>query len=202
MGRSGRRSERTRGRSRRTANVRNVRQRFLIVCEGSQTEPNYFRAFQIPGCVVEVRDTTQRGVRLIEEAIRRRNDNEYDQVWCVFDRDNLQPQQIHAAFQLAKQNEIDIAFSNQAFELWRLLHFDYHNTAIPQQDYCTRLQHHLGSYNKNSADLYTTLLRMQQTAIANARRLHQSYNPWDPATADPSTTVYLLVEELNRHRRP
>lgn len=202
MGRPGRRSERTRGRSRRTANVRNVRQRFLIVCEGSQTEPNYFRAFQVPGCIVQVTDTTQRGVRLIEEAIRHRNDDEYDQVWCVFDRDDLRIHQIREAFHLAEREGIRIAFSNQAFELWYLLHFDYHHTAIPRQDYCTRLQSHLGSYNKNSADLYTTLLRMQRTAITNARRLHQLYHPWDPATADPSTTVYLLVEELNRHRRP
>ncbi len=202
MGRPRRRSERIRGRRGRTANVRHVRQRFLIVCEGSQTEPNYFQAFGVPGCIVEVRDTTKRGVQLIEEAIRRRSDDEYDQVWCVFDRDNLQPQQIAAAFQRAQQENINIAFSNQAFELWYLLHFDYHNTAIPRQDYCTRLQRHLGQYAKNSTAMYTHLLRWQQTAIANARRLHQSYNPWNPATADPSTTVYLLVEELNRHRRP
>ncbi|MCS6842249.1 MAG: RloB family protein [Roseiflexus sp.] len=179
-----------------------MRQRFLIVCEGSQTEPNYFRAFQVPGCVVQVTDTTQRGVRLIEEAIRRRSDDEYDQVWGVFDCDNLQPKQIHAAFKLAKQNKIKIAFSNQAFELWYLLHFHYHHVAMPRQHYCTLLQNYLGSYNKNRADLYNDLLHLQQTAIANARRLHQSYNPWDPATADPSTTVYLLVEELNRYRRP
>jgi hypothetical protein len=150
MGKATRGSNRIRRRSRRITGVRDVRQRFLTVCEGSQTEPNYFRAFQVPGCVVQVTGTTQRGVGLIKEAIRRRNDDEYDQVWCVFDRDHLQSQQILDAFQLANQNNIQIAFSNQAFELWYLLHFNYHHTAIPRQDYCTRLQRYLGSYNKTA----------------------------------------------------
>ncbi|MFQ3634004.1 RloB family protein [Roseiflexus sp.] len=202
-----RKSERVRGRRGRIVGVREVRQRFLIVCEGSQTEPNYFRAFQVAGCVVEIQDTSRRGEGLIREAIRRRDGNEYDQVWCVFDHDDLQPHQIIEAIRLAEQSDINIAFSNQAFELWYLLHFDYHNTAMTRRDYCKRLDRYLQErlrrrYKKNSTDMYQCLLRYQQTAIDNARRLHQGYNPWSPVDADPSTTVYLLVEALNRHRRP
>lgn len=46
--------ERRQGRSSRRVGTREVRQRFLIVCEGEQTEPNYFRAFQVPGLVVKI----------------------------------------------------------------------------------------------------------------------------------------------------
>jgi len=46
------------------------------------------------------------------------------------------------------------------------------------------------------------LLKRQQTAITNARRLLALYDPWRPAEHDPSTTVHQLVEELNKHRRP
>lgn len=46
---------RTRGRRERIQGVRTIRQRFLIVCEGEQTEPNYFKAFQVAGLVLEVK---------------------------------------------------------------------------------------------------------------------------------------------------
>jgi hypothetical protein len=195
-------TERHQGRQGRRINTRTVRQRFLIVCEGAQTEPNYFRAFRVPGLVVKIEDVHERGWKLVAKAEQLGNDDEYDQIWCVFDRDDLQPGQIEAAFQHAKQAKIAVAFSNQAFELWYLLHFDYHNTALTRQDYCERLEKKLGQYAKNSTAMYELLLDMQATAIANARRLHALYNPWVPAAHDPATTVYALVEELNNHRRP
>lgn len=44
----------SRGYSPRKVDTREVKQRFLIVCEGSKTEPNYFRSFRVPKNVVEV----------------------------------------------------------------------------------------------------------------------------------------------------
>lgn len=37
-----------RGSLQRVVNSRRVRERFLIVCEGEKTEPNYFTAFRVP----------------------------------------------------------------------------------------------------------------------------------------------------------
>jgi len=48
--------ERAHGRTGRRVGTREVRQRFLIVCEGEETEPNYFRAFKAPGLVVKIED--------------------------------------------------------------------------------------------------------------------------------------------------
>jgi len=193
----------SRGRSSRRVGTRELRQRFLIVCEGEQTEPNYFRAFQVPGLVVKIEDSNARGWKLVARAEQLRDADEYDQVWCVFDRDDLQPAQIAEALQRADKAGIELAFSNQAFELWYLLHFDYHNTAISRKDYCDRLEKKLAhGYAKNSVGMYELLLKRQQTAITNARRLLALYDPWRPAEHDPSTTVHQLVEELNKHRRP
>lgn len=109
---------------------------------------------------------------------------------------------IQRAVDLATQNGFGVAFSNQAFELWYLLHFDYHNTAITRADYCKRLGQKLGGeYRKNSTTIYDSLLGHQATAIANARRLLNLYTPRRPADDDPSTTVHELVEELNKYRR-
>ncbi|WP_031461081.1 RloB family protein [Chloroflexus sp. MS-G] len=200
------RIKRHQGRRGRIVGRREVRQRFLIVCEGEQTEPNYFRAFQVPGVVIDIRSTNNRGLDIINKAIQLRTEDEYDQVWCVFDRDDLPNAIIHQAFNQARRANINIAFSNQAFELWYLLHFGYYNTAMTRNGYRTRLCSYLKplgyTYTKNSTNMYTVLLDRQATAIDHARRLYNQYNPWDPATADPSTTVHLLVETLNKHRRP
>jgi len=45
------------------------------------------------------------------------------ELWVVFDRDENTPQEVYAAFRLARQNGIRIAFSHPCFELWLLLHF-------------------------------------------------------------------------------
>jgi hypothetical protein len=45
------------------------------------------------------------------------------ELWAVFDRDENTPQEVYAAFRLARQNGIRIAFSHPCFELWLLLHF-------------------------------------------------------------------------------
>lgn len=194
---------RARGHTQRIVGGREVRQRFLIVCEGEHTEPNYFRAFQVAGMVVKVEGVAESTLRLVEDAQKRSAEGDYDQVWVVFDRDDSTPDQIHRAIDLATRLGFRVAFSNQSFELWYLLHFDYHNVALTRRDCCQRLSNLLGyKYAKNSSILYQELLQRQELAIRNAQRLMNEYDPWRPAHHDPSTTVHELVEELNKHRRP
>jgi hypothetical protein len=70
------RIKRHQGRRGRIVGRREVRQRFLIVCEGEQTEPNYFRAFQVPGVVIDIRSTNNRGLDIINKAIQLRTEDE------------------------------------------------------------------------------------------------------------------------------
>jgi len=125
--------------------------------------------------------------------------DDYDQVWCVFDRDDVPAEQFNAAMQLAEHLGILVAYSNEAFELWYVLHFQYLDTAISRDDYKTQLTSHLGvAYCKNDPDMYSTLLSKQGDAIRNARRLYEQYSPHRPEQDNPSTTVHLLVDALNR----
>ncbi len=196
----------SRGVQSRRVNVRALRQRLLIVCEGEQTEPAYFKSFQIPGqVIVHAKGFGETTLKLIEQAQKEaENDTDgYDQTWCVFDRDDCTVADINSAFQQASRLGYRVAFSNQAFELWYLLHFHYFNTAMTRQQYYERLDQLLGfPYRKNHNTMYDHLLDRQQEAIRNAERLLNQYNPWQPAHCDPSTTVHWLVEELNKHRRP
>ncbi|NJN68204.1 MAG: RloB domain-containing protein [Chloroflexaceae bacterium] len=191
------------GRLRRKVATREVRQRFLVVCEGERTEPAYFEAFQVPGLVVRVEGVGVSNLRLIEEARHKQARDDYDQVWCVFDRDDCEVDHIHRAIEQAQLLGYGIAFSNQAFELWYLLHFHYQWTAMSRSDYCERLSKCLGDeYQKNRPGIYLQLESRQEAALRNAQRLYEQYDPWEPASSDPSTTVHWLVEELNKHRRP
>lgn len=94
---------------------------------------------------------------------------------------------------------MQIAYSNEAFELWYVLHFEFLNTGIPRKDYCKKLKALLGhKYQKNSDTIYDELFDKQSTAIKNAVKLLQQYDPQNPVEDNPSTTVHLLVQELNR----
>jgi hypothetical protein len=196
----------TRGRpyAERKVNVRETIPRFLIVCEGERTEPNYFERFRVPRDVVavEVRGIGYNTVSLVREAIKLKAEDDYDQVWCVFDRDSFPARTFNEAIRLAERNGIKVAYSNEAFELWYLLHFDFLNTGISRADYIARLTEKIGKkYEKNSRDMYDILEARQQTAIENAKRLLSIYSPCRPAKDNPSTTVHLLVIELLKFSR-
>ncbi|MEG4320461.1 MULTISPECIES: RloB family protein [unclassified Microcoleus] len=197
--------------SRRTIDYykRKVKNRrwFLIVCEGEKTEPNYFRSFPVDTKVIKL-DLKGEGKNtnsLVEKAIELKNDSEYDEsdrFWCVFDRDingkNSKDAPNFNAMTIAKNNGIKVAYSNDAFELWYLLHFYFYNTGISRKDYQNRLTKLLGhEYQKNSETIYEELKNKQQDAIKHAKRLLLEYDRPNPESDNPSTTVHLLVEELN-----
>ena len=180
-----------------------VRQRFLIVCEGKKTEPQYFKRFRVPGLIVEVEGIGMNTLTLVYEAIKFRKCGEYDQVWCVFDKDDFPIENFENAIQRAVDNDIYVAYSNQAFELWYVLHFEYLNSAIDRKAYMKKLNDYLGfEYKKNDPNIYKYLQCKTDTAIRNAKRLIQNYHPSRPGKDDPSTTVYQLVISLREQSRP
>lgn len=186
--------------------VRN-RKRFFIVCEGEKKEPNYFKKFSVNVDITLIKGRGKDTKSLVEEAIELKNgleSDERDRVWCVFDRDRNDQnphdaQNFNAAITLAQTNGIKVAYSNDAFELWYLLHFNFYNTGISRQRYQNMLTNLLGhEYKKNSGTIYEELKDKQQDAIKHAKLLLQKYDRPNPESDNPSTTVHLLVEELNR----
>ncbi|MEL6603094.1 MAG: RloB family protein [Cyanobacteria bacterium J06614_10] len=188
-----------RGYSRRKVDNREIRQRFLIVCEGVETEPNYFKRFRVPKLVVDAKGLGVNPSQLVDKAKDLRKKDEYDQVWCVFDRDSFPEQDFNNAVKNALEEKFRVAYSNEAFEVWYILHFQYLNTGIDRRQYKQKLTQLLGfEYEKNSDLMYESLLDRQQVAIKNSTKLLEEYEPHNPAKNNPSTTVHLLVEELNK----
>jgi hypothetical protein len=95
-----------------------------------------------------VEGTGANTVSLVEEAISRGQDaandgQSYNQIWCVFDRDSFPAGNFNRAFTVAAENRIRIAYSNQCFELWYLLHYHFNDAAIDRKTYTRRLSHSL-----------------------------------------------------------
>lgn len=193
--------ERGRPLGKRKQNNRELRQNFLIVCEGKETEPNYFQKFRVPKTVIV--GAGKGGLKLVEDTIKIRQEKErekgsFAQTWCVFDKDETADAELRQAFASAKKAGVHIAYSNEAFELWFYLHFGYHNRHTHRAEYRTLLTERLGfPYEKNSVAMYEHLLPHQEKALTNAARLLASYQPHDPAKDNPCTTVHQLVAALN-----
>ena len=172
----------------------------LIVCEGEKTEPNYFRAF---GVTQNIYGEGLETIRVLEEAERKNRElGPFDQVWCVFDRDSFPPDHFDNAIHKAESLGFQVAYSNEAFELWYLLHFEYLDSALSRNQYSDKLSKHLGrSYKKGDVLMYSLLGEHgnESGAIKNARKLQELHvDERSYAHRNPSTTVDKLVMELRK----
>jgi hypothetical protein len=188
----------------RLENTRKLR-RFLIVCEGEKTEPNYFRKFPDNPEVYDRMDIYGTGyntVSLVKEAIRLKSEAQkrkepYIEVWCVFDKDDFPTEQFVNAIMLAGNNQIKCAYSIEAFELWYMLHFNFYDAALSRDQYKEKLTEVLRKpYRKNDVGMYQALQKRQETAIQNARRLYARQYNRPLGEQNPVTTVFRLVERL------
>src|ERR1700741_1402449 len=59
----------------------------LIVCEGENTEPSYFRQFKLSSATIKPVGEGYNTNSLVQRAIYLSKEKHYDQVWCVFDAD-------------------------------------------------------------------------------------------------------------------
>jgi len=203
----------------RVANALHPQEKILLVCEGAKTEPNYFksiRRFLPPGLVdIDIFGEGMNTVSLVTKAIEYRDllvqkvkscplTRPYDQCWAIFDRDSFLPEKFNSAIELGKQNNIKCAYTNEAFELWYLLHFEYLNAAINRDQYKAKLTSHIGfEYKKNSEEMYEILktLGNETQAILFAQKLLDEHQTGTPATHNPSTMVHELIDELNALNR-
>lgn len=191
--------------------------RFLIVCEGEKTEPNYFKAF-IDNRRSEVKEVNVKGCgcstcQLINEAkkIREKLEHErpvsFDRVWLVFDKDEFKD--FNKAIVDAKKEGMNCAWSNQAFELWYVLHFQYLDTGVDRKQYIEMIEDKVRKasksktfkYKKNDVGFYQILQEHgdEDFAFKNAEKLRNRHKgKSNYATHNPRTEVDLLVDEL-RH---
>jgi hypothetical protein len=157
------------------------RRRVLILCEDEKSARLYFEGFKLDRQRVEILTvgTGRNTDSLIDYAIGRKEQavqrgEPFNEIWCVFDRDSFPAQNFNRALQLAENHGISVAWANEAFELWYLLHFHYYDTGLSRTVYGRHLGAHLGcKYDKTDDQIYAKLESHQPMAMKHARRLEK-----------------------------
>ncbi|MFL1896381.1 RloB family protein [Aquimarina sp. 2-A2] len=187
------------------------REYFLIVCEGERTEPEYFNYFKdlLPRQLLETIEITGEGdntINIVKKAIKLKEEREanillpnFDEVWAVYDKDDFPTDRFHEAIRLASQNNVNSGHSNQSFELWYVLHFQFLQNALHRSDYIKILSKNLGfKYQKNDISVVKYLFDNCNVAqaIKWAEQLEELHVDNSEAMSCPSTKVYKLVQKL------
>lgn len=186
----------------------------LIVCEGKNTEPSYFRQFKLTSATIKAIGNGYNTTSLVNQAIVLNQQRTYDQVWCVFDKDQFSANDFNNAITIAAANNFGIAYSNQAFEYWLILHFeDHQGGGMNRDDYDQTINEYInplgatydGKGSKTIAEDFFEILDGIDTttgtprielAISRAKRIYNQLTHASPATEESSTTVFRLAEEI------
>lgn len=200
--------------SRKTKKI-NTRDKFYIITNGEQTEKNYFDLLKSKKSIYDMKVLfiNDSPLNLVKHASEYVDDA--NQVWCVFDIDNsFEEGNLIETLTLAKNFEINIAFSNLAFEVWLISHFKKCEKAMSTKDHKKELNTILSktvkinkTYEKNDKELLKKhFLPFIKQAIENTKIVHQKYisdhcsqqnnNDFPIWKWNSCSNVYELVEAL------
>ncbi len=205
----------------------------LIACEDKISSPNYFKMIikklmddkkitQDSLVIAKHNHVNPKGV--LQDLLNHKKDDktykDYEHRWIVIDRDIARvnggghpKDDFLTALSEAKSKKVKVAYSNDCFEIWYLLHFVYRDTAISRDDILKEVIKKLKDKNSTTFSklnkdniktkdmtelIFNELLELQETAIKNAKKLLENYEDLhNPESDNPSTRVFELVEILS-----
>ena len=191
---------------------------FLIVSEGEKTEPCYFEGIaktisesfgdgiSVEKPIIDTRGEGKCTVSLVNAAvsIAKKAHIMYEHQWVVFDKDDFLD--FDEAIELAEKSGFKVAWSNQSFEFWLYLHFNYCDSALHRDDWVKKLNELFVSggispegYKKNDPRIFEIVssygsLESAVSFATGIRKKHSKKLP--PSKQDPCTTVDQLIREL------
>ena len=186
----------------------------LIVCEGENTEPSYFSQFRLSSATIKPIGEGYNTISLVNRASELAKEIDYEQVWCVFDKDDFNNNDFNNAIVTAEAQNFGVAYSNQAFEYWIILHFDDHQGGgMHRKEYNKKINNLLKPfklvYDGEGCKIITeeifevldgidekTNRARKILAIQRAKRNYEQFEHTNPATEESTTTVFKLVEVL------
>ena len=166
-----------------------IKPTFFVFCEG-ETEEAYIKylrsSYRLP---IEI-DPKVAGSsitnRYISEYKKHRPVHPKDKTFLIYDCD------VEALMKkLHEIKDADLLSSNPCFEFWYLLHCQNQTTSLTSDDCISKLKSNISRYKKGVLDdkLKSLLVEKKSKAIERAKAF--------PEFCNPSTKVYLLVEELD-----
>ena len=205
-----------RSRLARAKPTRTPNRRFILFCEGKNTEPGYFHALErhlkspiikvetqavgAPWTIAERAIARAKQEKLIKGS-RSKPENSFeegDEIWAIFDRDE-HPRYVEA-IELCRSKGIKVGRSNPCFEIWLILHKEDFHSPDDRHQVCRRLRvlqpeyDPAGSKECNWAELIKNIEMAEQRAL---NQLVQRENEGDPF-GRPSTTVACLTASIRR----
>lgn len=202
----------------RQQHLRNQSPRYLIICEGEKTEPQYFneilQAHRIPSQRVKIeRRNSSSPAAIVEQALLIQSSeaaqgDPYDKIYCVFDRD------LHTTFDAAIDRinavqetgtPIVAITSTPCFEFWMLLHFEYTDAPFQRtasksigDQAVSKLRKKPGfeKYTKGQTGIYKILIDLTPKAVKHAARIRKNSASRSQIDANPWTNVDILVAAL------
>ncbi len=136
---------------------------------------------------------------------------EIDFTWLVFDKDDADENETKVkrfdeAYKMAKEEKLNIALSNEVFEVWLLLHFAIpgFELPIPRTLIYTMLENeiikfepgYIYKHGKKEIINFVQMYGNEELAITNAKILSKFHVDKLPIEKNPSTEVFMIVEEL------
>jgi hypothetical protein len=193
----------------RTAETRPELRTIVVFTEGKKAEPEYLTALQkLPHIAhdvslnLEIQPEHGVPLTLVQSAVRRNEDQEIDECWCIFDVEWPQHHpNLQDAVSLAHEKGINLAISNPCFELWLILH---------HEEYCkfatTRFLKSAckaKSGQKDGSIDPSSYMPLRWNAASRARKLdkmHEQNGTRFPQN-NPSTGMHLFLQSLERTSR-
>ena len=183
-------------------------ERVLIACVGERTETQYFQelrdawAISTANVVIVPSHLDPMGlVRWAKELKQqeRRNGEDYDRVYCVFDHDDQE--HFESASLAAEEAKFHLARSWPCFEYWFLLHFETTRQPFGRSegrskcDNCVAaLKRHLPNYAKQGRGKFLELRQRLDDAMNRADQALRDAR--STAEYNPCTEVHELVRYL------
>lgn len=188
--------------------------KFHVLCEGQNTEPQYFRALshQVDGALISIvvqkavgtPVTIANNARNLSKSLglngnSRRRKNSYeknDQVWAVFDRDDHP--NVNEALSICENSKIGIAYSNPCFELWLIFHLQDYAQPNSHNNVQRRFSELEPTYNQAAGkicDFETILNNLEDAENRGQQSLNDREREGD-RRGNPSTSVQHLTRAI------
>jgi len=213
-------------RQKRKENIEKQRSsNWLVICEGKQTEPNYFSkaVYEINKKILD--DKYKLKVKIVGKGMntvslvkatdlqveidRHRSESliPYGKIFVVFDKDSFSDKEFNDAVEMCEANGYIPLWSNQAVEYWFLLHFNYVNHRMNRTEYfskindCFKRKGLIYKYHKNDKDIYYKLCQYGSLELArtNAKKIHLEHlnDRHKPSNSESCTTIYRFFDEID-----
>ena len=200
-------------RSRNTRKRRKQNKVMLIALEDTKSSRYYFQALAKHKnnaakifFVDHIGTTPVSVLKAIRNYESKNLDVKYEKAWIVIDRDSFEKENFKCTIEECRANNICVAFSNECYELWILLHFknitSYKSRHDIKKDLNKIFKDKFGcEYKKSEQNIYQMINEYQDDAIKRAesliKRLLKEKDYIEPYDDNPATTIHFLVQCLN-----